>query len=127
MRFVTPATRRLDLEDGDWIDVKQELTVGELLRFQTSGFKRVRADRGGDQDFELDLVAMKLAKVDAYLVDWSAKKADGKDLPYSRTALEALDAATFTAIEAAIDGHVERMAQEKKDRTGSAPPTLPSP
>lgn len=118
MRFVSPETVRIHLKpdaDGtkNWIDVKQELTVGEDKRYRTAGFSRVSQGEGSPE-ISVNFSQMAIARVEAYLVDWSAKKPDGKDLPVSRTAIEQLSADSFDEIDQAIQEHMTTVADEKK-------------
>jgi len=127
MRFVQPETVRLDLHDGtSWIEVKRELTVGEDRRYRSAGLRRM-SQPNGETSVEVDWTAMALARVEAYLVDWSATKPDGKGkeqpVPVTRAAIEALASEDFDEIDAAINAHIEAIAREKKAKTGSDLPT----
>ncbi len=152
MKFVNPDTVRIDLKDTiveytavgaidengtlaeksmqrrekNWIEVKQELSAVEEKRFRTSGLKRMSQRKGdGDElqnDVEIDWAAMALARVTAYLVEWSAKKPDGSRLPVSRDAIGLLDSASFDEIDTAIQAHIEKAADAKKAPSGR--PTL---
>ena len=131
MRFVSPETVRIDLKDGpdgekNWIQVKKFLTVGEDKRFRTKAFRGVRPDRSekigtGDEvspEIGVDWPALSFGRVLAYLVDWSAKKPSGKDLPVSETAIEKLEPEDFEEIDQAISDHIENMEAEKKQKAG---------
>lgn len=113
MRFVSPETVRIDLGNGDWITVKKELNVGEEKRFRSSGLRRAH-DKGS---VDIDWSAMALARVEAYLVAWSACDKDGKPVAVDRSALEALSVEDFDAIDAAIQRHMAEVAAEKKARS----------
>jgi hypothetical protein len=114
-RFVIPEVVRLPLSDGDWIEVKKRLSVGEA-RLATSSFVGVyKSD--GSRTPNLDTLGM--GNVLAYLVRWSFR--DGQDLPVSVSldALKSLDLETYREIEEAIEAHEQRMAlaitdEEKK-------------
>lgn len=117
MRFVSPETARIHLKNGsDWIDVKKELTVGEDKKYRTSGFKRVAqgdSDTGSSPEIAIDFSQMALARVEAYLVDWSDKRAIDTDSK-KRAAIEALAVDDFEEIDQAIQAHIEKSLQEKK-------------
>jgi len=100
-------------------DSMAELTVGEDKRFRSQGLRRM-SQSGGDTAIDIDWSALALARVEAYLVDWSAKKPDGKDLPVSRGAIEALATEDFEEIDAAIQAHIEAQASAKKATTVTA-------
>ena len=117
MRFVKPETVRLTLPDGNWLDVKKELTVAEDMRLNSAGFTRM-SGAGGNRGIDIDWLEMGLAKVETYVVDWSAKNDSGKDVPITRATIENLAPEDFKAISDAIDAHIEAMVQEKKVRDG---------
>src|SRR5262245_14717959 len=125
-RFVRPETVRLDLTNGDWILVKKRLTTGETRAAFARQFKA--APDGGRP--ELDLTAIGLAKIVAYLLDWSLTDDAGvvvsiRDQPRSlvEQTVDGLDSQTFNELRAAIDAHEDRevaaMADEKKTRTSA--------
>lgn len=105
MRFVSPETVRivLDASKDEWIEVKKELTVGEDFAFRTAGLGRKRSD----ESVEIDWEKRASARVMAYLVDWSEKR------KLTQSAVLQLDPHEFERIDAAILGHMERMAAEK--------------
>jgi len=119
MRFVKPEITRLEFVDSDgekaWIEVKNELTVGEEKRYRAAAFGRVQA-MGGSNGIDIDWECMAFARVDAYLVEWSDKR------PLNTDAIRALSSEDFEQIDALIQAHIERRAQEKKVKTGE--PTL---
>lgn len=103
--FVRPETTRIDLGDGHWIDVKRELTVGEM--------RKVAAAAQGD------LTLAGLHYIAAYLVDWSLLGLDGQPAalePQSAkiAALEALSQDAYAAIDEAIGKHKKAVDAEKK-------------
>jgi hypothetical protein len=126
-RFVTPEIVRLPLSDGDWIEVKKRLSVGEA-RYATSSFiGGYKSD--GVRLPNLEILGM--GQVLAYLVRWSFR--DAQDLPVSVSldALKSLDLDTYREIEQAIEDHesrvvVEREEQEKKPLAGSVPDVSPT-
>lgn len=118
MRFVAPETVRIDLADGDWIEIKKELTVGEHRRYLASGFKR--AASGGDE-IEVDWGVRSLSLVEAYLVGWSARDKDGKPVSVTRQAIEKLASEDFDAIADAIRAHMEAHEAAKKAMRTTTP------
>ena len=108
-RFVAPETVRLELSEGDWIEVKARLTYGERARLSSSSFK---AGHIGSDAIDLDFEAYALARLETWLVDWSFLGANGKVVPVSRTAIRNLDPDTSDEIDAALTAHIE--ALEKK-------------
>lgn len=124
--FVKPETVRVDL-DGEWIEVKRRLTVGEERKAMAALVSEVRAD--GRYTPNLEMVGK--AEVMAYLVDWSLRGEDGKAVRIDTVgklsaALDLLDSERFTAISQAITAHIEAMTaereQEKNVPAGSSEP-----
>jgi len=103
--FVQPRVARLPLDDGQWIEIKHELSYGDMQVFasQTRG----------------DLSAASLNLVAAYLLDWSLVDAEGQPVPVGTeaekiAALRALSTEAFAALDVAIDAHVTGVAAAKK-------------
>jgi hypothetical protein len=129
MRFVIPESVRIDLKDGpngekNWIEVKKELTVGEEKKFRAAGMKNVRP--GADASaIEIDWSEMAIARVEAFLVDWSATRPDPKNkdknvaVPVTVSAIKSLSAEDFEEIDTAIQQHQAAQAELKKVTTGS--------
>jgi hypothetical protein len=116
-RFVDPTREvRLSLSDDDWIVIRRELTVGQQREL-------VRAMRGTDG--EVDPTAYPSARALAYLVAWSFVDQRGAVAPITAGALECLETATLTELTGAIVEHEERLAQEKKQTTTTAPAADP--
>ena len=116
MRFVVPELVKIELAGGDWIEVKKELTVGEEKRYRTASLRRTYNVGKGDEELQIDWGLMAFARVEAYLVNWSAPQ------PVSRSAIEGLASEDFEIIDGAIQTHIEALTQEKKAPTGT--PTL---
>ena len=123
-RFVRPETVKLDLSEGDWLIVKRRLTTGEERRAFTRSVKP--AEVGKRLEVNVDAVAV--AKVTAYLLDWSLVDDTGQVVPVRdastadvEAALDALDPASFREIHDAITAHearqLEALANEKKTRS----------
>ena len=105
-RFVTAESVRLDLSDGDWIEVKEQLSYGDM---QTVASKA----RG-------DFTAGSLYFVAAALLDWSLVGADGKHVNIESdaaklAALKAMTPQAFAELDAAIAKQYEMVAEEKKE------------
>ncbi len=125
MRFVTSTeTVKKYLKSGDWIEIKKELNVGEDKRYRTAGMNRMRAEKDGGEGalptIEVDFAHMAVARVEAYLVDWSEKK------KISRAAIEALCKEDFEEIDALISAHIEEQEQAAKNALSAAQATSTS-
>lgn len=116
IRFVRPESTRLPLSEGHWIEVKEKLPFGESERLRGMNFQlRASSDSfgkgAGQDDLRIDMSAYKLARMEAYIVDWSARDDQDKPVKVSRDALAALDQESADEIEAAIDAHIEGLAK----------------
>jgi hypothetical protein len=130
-RVVRPETVRINISDGDWIDVKKRLNAGEARRVYTRMVKTAEAGK----PFELDPFQVGRSQVMAYLVNWSFT-----DQPITGEfgqpaspevigeALDNLDLESFNEIAQAVAAHetamnAERDAEKKvkSSETASAP------
>jgi hypothetical protein len=127
-RFVHPASVVLSISEGDSLTVKARLNTGE----QRAMFARMyrTPENGSPAAAQLDPMAVSMARVTAYLLDWTLTNDDGhlveiRDRPVAEVedALNALDPDDFVEIRQAIDGHIARLeharAEEKKTRRGA--------
>jgi hypothetical protein len=126
-RIVPPATTRLELTEGDWVDVKAALNYGDAVAARAMLVKEIRLDGRVTPDFQL----VEVAQVLAYLVDWSFIDAAGKKIPIEtaeqkRSALFALDEATVRELTAAIGAHAERVEAERVARKNGQSGEIPS-
>jgi len=122
----------LPLSDGDWIEVKQRLTVGE----KRDAMQVASGTVTPDGSFRPNVSMLGVAQIAAYLVDWSFVGPDDKvvviDTDQKRlAALRALNSATFDEIDAAIEQHILAMDAEDKDEKkrarGKGPSAATSP
>lgn len=116
-RFVQPAVVRLDLSDGDWVEVKEQITYGEAQRL-TGSMLRTRVSRDdGANEVGVDYARFSVLKLQTWLTDWSFRDEQDKPVPLSPAAIENLDPATAEEIDAAINVHLA------KRQEGKAPPS----
>lgn len=135
--FVTPETVRLPLagDDGDWIEVKRELTAGEAKAMRTSAFTYMAGkpegapqtqDNEGDVKIGVDWKKLGLANILTYVTDWNAKDAQGRPVRFCREAVEQLSEADFGRIEQALTAHKEAVEAEKKMTKAGPTPSAQS-
>ena len=126
MRFVSHDTVTIDLapdKDGSrrWIEIRKELGKVAKNRYRTAAldpkFKQGK-DGKSETDIGVDLTKLSTSRVEAYMLDWSAKDEKGKPIKYSVDALEALDEESFDEIDKAIEAYLERQEEEKKVQSG---------
>lgn len=117
--FVSRETSKLELPDGRWIRVKNELSYGEQARLNKAMYGRVSQEAlAGGEGMGVDIEAMAIEFLVAYLVDWSFKDGEDKSVPVSRDAVSALSAAWADRIQSAIAAHVQEMDRGKATRGG---------
>lgn len=119
-RFVKISTTRIDMGDGDWIEIKVELTAGEQRSLQSAGLGGMTRSESDSERVEIgvDWAKFSLARSLAYVVDWNAKDEDGTPVPFDADTLKGLDDESLKRIEAAITKHIEaRDAAKKKADT----------
>lgn len=118
-RFVEPDTTRLELTDGDWLEVKSRLDFGERNALATAGLKQAGTlGNGHAPEFTIDLAAYKLERMLAYLTDWSFRDRNDRNVPISRATINALDPDTADEIDAALDAHIEAQSANPTPPTG---------
>ena len=114
-RFVDPRTKRLELSDGDWIEVKGQLTFGETERIKAAAVqKKFRIDASGEvelKDVEIAIDKVKIAKLAAWLIAWSFCDSMGKPVALTIDAIDALDPATAEEVNAALDAHIAEVSK----------------
>lgn len=117
VRFVTPETVRIPLSDGDWIEVKKRLTVGEARTATTSFIGKFHGDGSRTPNAEM----LGMGWVFAYLVRWSFRDANDLPVSVSLDALKALDLDSYREIEEAVEAHEQRVATEATDLEKKVP------
>lgn len=130
-RMRKPETTLLQITQGDWLLVKKRLTAGE---------QRKMFDRMMSGGLSIKPVNVGIAKIQAYLLDWSITDADDKPVVIQdqgedvlASALDNLDPDSFKEILHAIEDHMEAVekvdSEEKKLRAGvsASSPTSLSP
>ena len=122
-RFVSGKTKRIDISDGDWIDVKEELNIGEMLDVEGAGIEI--SQRPGDNEATYkfsrpgDSAVMRVA---VWLAGWSLCDAASNKVVLSRDSVRRLDEGTFSEIRKVIDKHIEEKEKaEKKGDEGDSP------
>jgi hypothetical protein len=132
-RVVGIESRKLTISGGDWLLVKDRLNHGE----QQDAFARkyVPNALGGHS---VNLRGQDLAKVTAYLLDWTLTGLDeqplvirGQPIEVVEAALNSIDPESFAEIFNAIDAHESAMAraraEEKKRSAGASASSATSP
>ena len=121
-RIRQPEIVRLEISEGDWIEVRKYLTAGEVRRMHARMMHALP-----DGKMEIDRLLVRLAKTTAYLLDWSITDANDRPVIIRDQSdetvaaiLDMLDPDAFEEIWRAIDAHEDRVEAEKKLNTGAA-------
>lgn len=128
-RFASGAAVKLPLSDGDWVLVHAELTYGQQRRLASAGLTGVPdalAAQGQGEPLSMDLAAYDLARLCAWVMDWSFRDADGDHVAVSREAIESLHPDTAAEIQKALDAHVEALEAKKGEAGGATAPAATS-
>lgn len=123
-RFIKPATAHYDLSDGDWVEFKRMLSIGDTLKIQSAGFSHVSKGGEGDTantEIRVNWRETRLVRMLTWLSEWSFMTESGaKKKPINRENLEALDIETFGELETALDKHIEAMDLERTSPSGDS-------
>lgn len=121
-RFVQPDIVRLNLSDGDFIDIKKELNVGEQRRI----FSRFVKDARSGEAWAVDPEQVGMTKIVEYLLGWSFTDAAGKPVEISEESIKGLDVDSFREIKDAIDAHEKQIEKERAERKNAMAGTVSS-
>lgn len=131
-RGVRPGQDRLQLSEGDWIDVKRKLTVGESRDIAYLGMERVVTEEGMAARPSPSLPFMAAA---TYILAWSLLDYDGQPIPWPAEGslddrvdvLRTLDVDTMNEIDEALTKHRTPRAEPKNETaTASEAQTPPA-
>lgn len=101
-RFVRPETVRLELSDGDWIDIRKELTYGDILDLQEAS--TVLDDNG---ELHFNGSEFSINRILAWVVAWSFEDENGP-VELTRDAIKALSAEAAGEINRALNEYQEK-------------------
>lgn len=115
-RFASAGTTRLELSEGDWVEVKDELSYGERQRLLAAG---VRMNGLDTAEVTVDWTAINVLDMELWLVDWSFTDEQGKPVPVSADAIRALTEEAAAEIDAALTAHKQRAEKNVIATAGS--------
>lgn len=122
-RFAKPDTTKLDLGDGDWIEVRNELSVAEARELQDKSFEATQEFGDSDEKVKpkisINWSVFSLHRARAYITKWNAMDEDGKPVSVSLDSLGALDEETMQRIEQVITDHIDSVVKKTKRVPGS--------
>ena len=125
-RFVVPDVKRLDISDGDWIEIKKDLNTGDQKKLDACGMLPP-VFTGGRVVTPIDWEVHDLERALIFLVAWSIRKADDKPAELTMESLKALEPETFEEINSKIVEYTLARAQEKNELRAQASKTMPKP
>ena len=116
IQFVRPETIQIPLTDGAYIVIKKRLTVGE----REDMMARLVNNWTPGEPMHVDSKVVRVGKVAAYLVGWSAPMPIGPDVADvdRLETIRNLDPESFDEIEKAIDAQLAADDAKKNNRTG---------
>ena len=101
--FAQLDTVKLELGDGEWIEIKRELSYGDLLSLQDA------ADTpDGEGRLRFNSRAFYVSRILAWVVAWSLQDDKGP-VELTRDAVEALNGEVAGAINKALNAHQENL------------------
>lgn len=120
----------LDLPGEHWIEVKAELSYAETQNLQSALMNRFTVSgqtangKPGKEPAEgalaIDAKRYAVARIRAWVVDWSAVGPGGKRIEITNSAIENLRPAIAAAIDRALDQHVEAIEMGKATPSADA-------
>lgn len=120
-RFVDDQeTVRVDISDGDWIELKARLSFYDQNRLTGAGLQGMKAD-DGEQEMTINWPDFNRTRIATWLVGWSFRDAKGKAMPVNRANIDRLDSDTAEEILAAIEAHATALEAEKAAKNGKVP------
>lgn len=120
-RFVRADTTRLDLSEGDWIEVKEDISFGEDQRLNGLMVAAYRpAENGAGNQWGIEWARYVVARIETWLVDWSFRDERDKPVPLSRQAIENLGRADAQEILDALNAHEAAQKKGETSPTSSA-------
>jgi hypothetical protein len=114
-RFVSLATVRKELSDGDWVEFKERLSYGEQQRLAGGALGRATGMFEGKPEVALDMAHYQIKRFAIWVVDWSFVDAKGRHVDVTEDAIANLDPDTAEEIDAALTAHIDAMEAEKKE------------
>jgi len=112
-RFTAPTTRRVELSEGDWIEIKDGLSYGEQKRLSSASVKTSMTTAGAAPEMTVDFEQYALLRISLWVVDWSFEDQNGNRVRVTMEAIAALTQETGDEIDEALTEHIEAIEAEK--------------
>lgn len=112
-RFTKPDVDRIEISDGDWIEVRRDLNNGEVKKLEAAGQKPPIAIDGKLYN-NIDWERYNIERAMIFMTAWSLRGEDDKPVRLDISALKALEPESFAEIDTAIVNHTIERALAKK-------------
>lgn len=110
--FASQGREKIELGDGDWVEIRKELTYGEFIQFmQATGL-----DLSEQFTFNTLVTSMKPIIL-SYVTDWSVTDPNGQRVSVSAESVESMHNDCVLEIGTAIARSVGLITKEKKAPT----------
>lgn len=115
-RFVSATdTVRIDLGDGDWVDIKKRLSFGERRRARANMLRtQFDPNLGQLAAFDVDMDAQTEALMLIAIVGWNLEDEKGELVPINADTISMLDEDTGDTILDAINDQYRRRTEEER-------------
>lgn len=111
------AIKRVDVEGGDWLDVKEVLKIGDKANVQGYASDGIAADQ---KSFNYNIVRHQIASAAVRILNWSLKDGEapitypvGKPFDDRTKAVADLSEDDFARVYAAVESFEESLSKEK--------------
>ena len=84
-RIASKTTKKIDLGNGEWVEVRKSLSYDEISPLLFS-------KEGGDEKLNIPLLELGI-------VNWRILDEEGKEVPYSKERIKDLDSITFIMLK----------------------------
>jgi hypothetical protein len=99
--------------DLTWIEVREEISIGEERKIFAGAIKGQTLLKDGETRTEYDASAISFGQVVAYLSDWDAKDEQGKSVDVNPDTIRGLLPEAFNVIDDAVKAHIESTREKK--------------
>jgi len=115
-RFVSSKeTVRIDLGDGDWVDIKARLSYGDRRKASGGMMKVVfNPTSGAVEPIELDIEQQEANLMLVGIVDWNLKDEEGEIAPINKDTVSMLDGETSDRVIAEMNERYRRRGAQER-------------
>lgn len=110
----------IDLGEGDWIKIKDELTYGEDGKNKNSALDVV-VNSDGVAVSNINMIKYNINKYVSYIKEWSVTYPDGSPAPVSAEVMSDMSPEFIALIENALNEHAVKKEALKKASTDGEP------